>query len=281
MDFYGTALKLDPGAIVAAGASYNLPPAMLHAVWDVESGGAGFLPDRRPTILFERHLFHRYTDGKFDATHPGISNVNAGGYGAGGAHQYDRINEAMTCDEDAALRAASWGAFQVLGSNFEMIGYPSPAAMVTDFMIGEGQHLEGFLKYCEAANCARYLRQTPPDFDAFARAYNGPNYAASGYQLKLAGSFNKWLKAAPKAAPPIPAPRTDPEAFAGTIQLGSSGPMVTQIQKWLGASGYMITGKFGIETDAAVRAFQTDKKISVDGVVGKITWGLLRIPLPV
>ena len=61
-------------------------------VWTVigvETAGCGFLADRRPQILFERHIFHRLTSGRFDDGD--ISDPTPGGYGATGAHQYDRL----------------------------------------------------------------------------------------------------------------------------------------------------------------------------------------------
>jgi hypothetical protein len=36
----------------------------------VETWGCGFLPDRRPGILFGRHVFNAHTGGRFD-TAPG------------------------------------------------------------------------------------------------------------------------------------------------------------------------------------------------------------------
>ena len=75
-----------------------------------ESRGFGFLSDRRPKILFERHIFHKRTGGKFSAKHPDISNRNAGGYGAGGGHQYVRLEKAIKLDRKAALESASWGS---------------------------------------------------------------------------------------------------------------------------------------------------------------------------
>ena len=39
----------------------------------VETSGQGFLPNRRPQILFERHIFSTLTKRRFDASHPNIS----------------------------------------------------------------------------------------------------------------------------------------------------------------------------------------------------------------
>ena len=44
------------------------------------------------------------TDGAFDDSNPEISHPTAGGYGPGGAHQYDRLAEAIGCDRDAKDR---------------------------------------------------------------------------------------------------------------------------------------------------------------------------------
>ena len=35
----------------------------LWAVISVETSGCGFLPSRKPKMLFERHVFHRYYTG--------------------------------------------------------------------------------------------------------------------------------------------------------------------------------------------------------------------------
>src|SRR5713226_4155427 len=82
--------------------------AAIWAVLHVETAGCGFLADRRPPILFERHIFSRETNRQFDAQGD-ISNPAPGGYGAGGTHQYDRLEKAMKLDKQAALRSASWG----------------------------------------------------------------------------------------------------------------------------------------------------------------------------
>jgi len=59
------------------------------------------------------------------------------------------------------------------------------------------------------------------------------------------------------------------------LRRGSSGTAVRQLQEALKEAGHdpgPIDGEFGPATEAAVRAFQQEKGIAVDGVVGAITW---------
>lgn len=59
-----------------------------------------------------------------------------------------------------------------------------------------------------------------------------------------------------------------------TLKRGSSGDSVKELQRLLGISE---TGVFGSETEIAVKAYQKEKGLVSDGIVGKLTWGeLLR-----
>ena len=78
-EFAGPGTPLTEQGITKAAANLGVGAAELWAVMSVETSGCGFLPDKRPKILFERHLFHRLTDGEFDDTNSGISNSAAGG----------------------------------------------------------------------------------------------------------------------------------------------------------------------------------------------------------
>lgn len=91
------------------------------------------------------------------------------------------------------------------------------------------------------------------------------------------------LKIPPKDAQPEPKPPTpDPtpklvDAWArkNTLKLKSKGKVVEVLQAMLAARGYDVTiidGDFGAQTDKAVRAYQKDSKLTVDGVVGWQTW---------
>lgn len=124
MDFQGKATPLDDADIVAEAQRLGCEPAAIWAVCEVESAGSGFLPDGRPKILFEAKAFHTQTDGAYDGSHPNISSPSwdRSLYGASGAHQYVRLAEAVALDREAALNSASWGRFQIMGFNHEMVG---------------------------------------------------------------------------------------------------------------------------------------------------------------
>lgn len=63
-------------------------------------------------------------------------------------------------------------------------------------------------------------------------------------------------------------------ALVVTVRNGSSGEAVRGVQSQLRARGYSITvdGLFGAQTESAVRSFQNSRGITVDGVVGPVTW---------
>lgn len=62
------------------------------------------------------------------------------------------------------------------------------------------------------------------------------------------------------------------------MAIGDSGDAVTTLQTELNAQGFNcgeVDGVFGQNTYNAVIAFQTAKGLTVDGVVGELTWGAL------
>lgn len=114
LEFTGTATPLTEAGMTQATQRLQVGRPEIWAVLKVETSGCGFFADRRPQILFERHIFHGETQGRFDATAPDISNAHAGGY-SGGVAEYDRLGRAIALDRRAALCSASWGIGQVTG----------------------------------------------------------------------------------------------------------------------------------------------------------------------
>lgn len=249
MEFAGQALRLGAHAIETAATALGCDQATVRAVIDVESRG-GFDEYGRPKILFERHYFHRLTGGRFSPAHPGVSAPRWGGYGAQSA-QYDRLARAILLDRPAALRSASWGMFQIMGDNYEIAGFDSIEGFVDAMTQSEGRHLEAFVAFVRSRRLDDALVRR--DWQAFARGYNGPAFAANRYDEKLARAYAR---------------------HAGPVLLkrGDRGAGVRRVQERLAA---IVDGIFGHRTEAAVIAFQRGVGLVPDGIVGPRTWAAL------
>jgi hypothetical protein len=182
----GRGLPLTQSAFSETTESLHLAPSRLWALIEVETRGCGFLPSRRPVILFERHVFHRRTGGRFDATNPGISAPVAGGYGAGGEAQYARLAQAMRLARAAALASTSWGLGQIMGYNATTAGFASTDAMVFAMSDSEGEQLLGLARFLSATGCDGPLRAG--SWADFARRYNGHGFARNAYDTRLAAA---------------------------------------------------------------------------------------------
>jgi hypothetical protein len=186
--FVGRTLALSNGGLSAAATQIGVALPEVWAVISVETSGCGFLPDRRPQILYERHLFHALTHGHFDDGD--ISDPEPGGYGAGGAHQYDRLARAMQLDRTAALKSTSWGLGQILGKNSMMVGFADVEAFVQAMSDSEDAHITALAAFVRAAGASGALRTH--DWTSFARTYNGPAFAKNQYDVRLRGEFEKF-----------------------------------------------------------------------------------------
>jgi N-acetylmuramidase len=159
--------------------------AAIKAVVSVETGDAGaFDAEGRPTILFEQRYFSCLTHHQYDATHPQISSMARGGYGHL-SEQYGKLQQAVVLNLDAALRSASWGAFQIMGDNHKVAGFDTAEAMVTAMRSGVAAHLNAFVSFILAdERLTKAIRAK--DWATFATHYNGPGYALNHYDTKLA-----------------------------------------------------------------------------------------------
>jgi hypothetical protein len=201
MDFVGKGQPLTRKGLIAALGQMGLSHSDAAYIWtvvEVETAGLtqgfGFRVDRRPQVLFERHKFKLFTEGRFDAKAPHISGT-PGGYGSLSI-QYDRIEEALAlCEQNGlgvepALKAASWGMGQVMGFNHEMTGFPSAADMVDALKDSEDAQLSamaGFL--VENGLVDKLLKK---DWAGFARIYNGKDYWMNRYDIKLNEQFQRF-----------------------------------------------------------------------------------------
>jgi len=188
MNFTGKARPMTGMGMAKVCATLEVGEPEIWAVLTVETNGFGFLKDRRPLILFERHIFSKLTNGRFDQ-HSDISNKNPGGY-LGHEKEYPRLDKAMGLDQDAALKSASWGLAQVMGFNHQSVGFNTASSMVQAMVDDEDIHLESLAKFIKNNNNCRIGLQRR-DWGTFAACYNGPNFSINQYDRRLAAAFEK------------------------------------------------------------------------------------------
>lgn len=157
----------------------------IRAVAAVESSGGGFTDSGRPKILFERHYFHRLTNGRFGVS--AWSNPKGGGYQE--MDSWEKLAHAACQDPLAALASASWGKFQVMGAHAEKLGWENALAMAYSMVKSEAAHYEALVRYVWNFGLTEEIRKlstNPADNEAFAKGYNGPAFRKFDYHNKLA-----------------------------------------------------------------------------------------------
>lgn len=163
----------------------------VQAVAQVEAPNGGFLPSGEPTILFERHVFSKRTGGRFDKSHPHISNPKPGGYGPSST-QHARLAEAAALDRTAALESASWGKFQIMGFNHQAAGYMTLQGFINAMYVSEGKQLDAFVSFLKNDRGGAMQRALKAkDWATFARLYNGPAYAEHNYHGRLRDAYRE------------------------------------------------------------------------------------------
>lgn len=182
--------------IKAASSALGVTPAHIRMVRKVESGGKSFDPQGRPVILFEPHVFHRLTNGKYSPTSYSYAKWKTAPYPASPEGKWKQMSDAATRDLDAALESASWGLFQIMGFHWEALGYASPQDFAAAMTESEGNQLEAVVRFIKANKLVDALRScrpgNPESCRAFARGYNGTGYEQNKYHIKLAQALEAY-----------------------------------------------------------------------------------------
>lgn len=182
--------------IVAAAKSLGVPTAALMAVNDVESKGTGFLANGRIAILYERHIMYRelkdygVDPDKAMRENPGLVNKVRGGY-LGGEKEWVRLENAMTINKDAALESASWGAYQIMGFHWLLLGFKSVQEYVQFTSVSEANQLECFVRFVKSQT-GMWKALKALNWAEFARLYNGSAYKENQYDTKLAAAYKQY-----------------------------------------------------------------------------------------
>lgn len=258
-------------AIRAVAAQTGIAPAALAGIAEVESGGQVYAAvDGRaePMIRWEGHYFDQRLAGaaRAKARAAGLASPNAGGV-ANPKRQPARwalLARAIEIDAIAAYESCSWGLGQVMGAHWRDLGFGSVTELVNLCRRDAGGQVELMARFIARNGLTDAIRRR--DWAAFAKAYNGPAYRTNRYDTKIAAAVARWEMKLGGVAPSSPSSRP-------TLRRGDTGEDVRTLQRLLSARGRMLVadGDFGARTEAAVRAFQEQSGLSVDGIVGPTT----------
>ncbi len=169
----------------------------VHAVYTVESRGKAFYATGKPIVLFEGHVFWnelkkrgippaQYAERFPHLVYP---NWTRAFYAPTQQNEQMRLQQAKEIHVEAALCAASYGLFQIMGFNYALCGF----ACVQDFVEAQSQsayaQLLAFIRFLQTTKL--YIPLQQKNWAKFARGYNGAGYLQNKYDSKLAAAYEK------------------------------------------------------------------------------------------
>ncbi|MHB8209075.1 N-acetylmuramidase family protein [Mucilaginibacter sp.] len=178
---------------IDAAKALGIETATEQACAQVEGGGLGFYGNGHNAgkiiLKFEGHVFHLFTKGIYDQSHPTLSYKEwTEIYDTD--NPYDRFDQAFTLDPHAAMLSTSWGAFQIMGENYSSCGFKTVDAFITFLKLDLDNHLVAFDNYLKSANLVRFL--VAKDWAGYAYRYNGPLYQKNDYAGQLQRAYLKF-----------------------------------------------------------------------------------------
>lgn len=199
--FKGAAKPIENIDLPRIGHEIGVGEDEIHAFMDVEANGSPFDNQGRLKALYEPHRAYALSSGE---TRRRL--IDAGlAYRRWGEKpypkdSYDRITRACAIDEAIALKSTSWGATQIMGSNYHALGYATVQDMVEAFMDDAETHIAGAVRFMVANGIDDEMRRlaslkrptTPDDCVGIVSVYNGAGFRKNNYHVKLAKAHNKW-----------------------------------------------------------------------------------------
>ncbi|MDZ7823037.1 MAG: N-acetylmuramidase domain-containing protein [Ahrensia sp.] len=264
----------------------GIEAAALLAVCEIESGGKAFVMvggKKEPLIRFEGHYFDRLLPAskRAEARAAGLAAAKWGVVKnpRSQAGRWKMLLRAMRIDRTAAIQSISWGLGQVMGSHWKALGYASPDALVAEARSSVAGQVRLMVRFLRMNKLEPLLAAR--NWAEFARRYNGPSYKKNFYDTRMASAYarhkNRSLKNTVAHAPILV-----PTGILLAKGARNNIAAVRDMQQLLTAAGYAvkIDGDFGTLTDQALRRFQAQAGLTVDGVYGRQTREALQKSAP-
>ena len=191
---------------IAVANRYKIEPAALLTVVEVESAGRARENDNRtPRLLFERHVFYREL--KKAGTTAALNRAVAQGLAHEGwrpgsqykdqgtsAARLTLLQRARAINEECANRSCSWGVGQTMGFLAEDLKFAN-ATHMCHFLVEGGVPAQVDCMAREIVRKGLVKDLNEHNWEAFARAYNGPGYKKNSYHAKMAAAYSHWKSA--------------------------------------------------------------------------------------
>jgi hypothetical protein len=215
-------------------------------------------------IRWEGHYFDKLVPSKFQASarKAGLASPKVGGIPnpASQTARYNILERGKLIDVTAAISSCSWGVGQIMGAHWKWLGFASAEDFEKTMQSGLSGQLAIMFAFMDKSGVIPHLRRL--DWSAVARIWNGAGYAKNKYDTKMKQAYED-LEGAPAPAP----------TSAGMLRSGSSGAKVRELQGLLVRAGFSVTvdGDYGASTERAVKVFQKNNGLDIDGVAGPQT----------
>ncbi len=192
------------GLIAKISKELQIDVATAVSVLCVESSGKGFI-DGRMVIRFENHVMDMFWGKNNPEKFSDYFKYDHKSRRNGHYYRESKNDKWIVChtsqqtewkvfelakslDETAALKSISMGAPQIMGFNYQLIGYKSPQEMFAKFSQDIRYHLLALFDFCKyKPERIRYLQLR--DFYSFSVEYNGPT-APKAYEQRLLKFFH-------------------------------------------------------------------------------------------
>ena len=158
----------------------------LKAFIQVESSGKPFYSDGHPTVRFECLKFNI----QIDESKKVRCNTDKYKYGNAEDTNKEAFLRALQIDKNLAIKTSSFGMGQVMGSNYNMVGYSSEEEFYKA-MFSEQNQIKVFFQFIINKNggiILQELQKENTDWAIVAKNYNGVKYKDNNYDVKLASA---------------------------------------------------------------------------------------------
>jgi LysM repeat protein len=110
----------------------------------------------------------------------------------GDIFSYKRLTKAYQLDKVAALESCSWGAFQIMGSNWRQMGYKSIYEFTKAMSRSEKEQIKAFVLFIKNVKPKIVVALKEKNWAMAAKLYNGSDYKKNSYDTKLAAAYKEY-----------------------------------------------------------------------------------------